>query len=431
MGLMPSDGNERVQTPFAKSVAFEITQTFGSFYVAKLSAQTLLDVCFVEELQATTEAPNLFDYGLKGTQRQRRKPRISDIARFLKTSEAAFPNTIILAANYQTDGTLLEVADPEQEIDPLRWRIDTRDDGCLELIIPTSTRLANVIDGQHRLLAFEDETVTTENREMELLCAIYLDLPSAYQGYLFATINFNQKPVDKSLAYQLYGLTGDEKVDANPDVWSPDRTAVALSKRLNLDPTSPFYRRIKVAAQNERLLFAGGVPNADWRVSTATVVDGILRLFSKHPKIDRHTMFDLEFEVPSRSLLIDDGTPLRSWYLKANDKALYEVLFNYFASAESVFWNNAPANSYIKKTVGIQALFEVLHHILAKYREIHVAKVDVATFTQILTPAKNLDFSDAQASNIGKVYIREQILTAIAQPLSEVIETIKKAEKSD
>src|ERR1051325_5730267 len=99
--------NGQVETAFARSVAFEVIQTFGSFFVAKFPAGKLLEVCFVEELQATMQAKKA-DYGLKGTQRQRRKPKIADIARFINSIEAAFPNTIILAANYQEDGTLLE-----------------------------------------------------------------------------------------------------------------------------------------------------------------------------------------------------------------------------------------------------------------------------------------------------------------------------------
>ncbi len=427
--MEPHDLTKQISEPFAKSVAFEVDQTFGPFFVAKLSAQTLLQVCFVEELQATMHAEN-DDYRLKGTQRQRRRPRIADIARFITTSEATFPNTIILAANYQENGTLLEpTSEDDGEVDPVRWRVQVRDDGCLELIIPTNRKLANIIDGQHRLLAFgESEIVSNENRQMELVCAVFLDLPSAYQGYLFATINFNQKAVDKSLAYQLYGLTGDQDVDSAPDVWSPDRTAVALSKRLNLDQASPFYRRIKVAALNERFLFKEGVQGLDWRVSTATVVDGILKLFSKSPRLDRHRMFDLAHEAPSRSILPDDHTPLRNLYLKKNDKAIYETVLNFFKAAQEVFWTNSPPNSYIKKTVGIQALFEVLNHILIEYHKIKIARVDKETFLTILGPAKTIDFTSAQASNIGKVFMRQSILEAIEPKLAEVIQELKAVE---
>lgn len=409
---------------FATSVAIGLDQPFGKFYVAKLTAATLLKVCFVEELQATTEADEE-DYKLKGTQRGRKKSRLTEIGEFIGTTEAAFPNSIILAANYTENGTLLSINSEDEDDNYHRWKIEERADGCLELIIPTGKKLANVIDGQHRLYAFESPNVNYASRQMELLCSIYLDLPSAYQGYIFATINFNQKSVNKSLAYQLYGLTGDEAIDKKPETWSPDRAAVAISKRLNLNPDSAFYRRIIVSAQNEKLLFPADAEKVDWRVSTATVVDGILKLFSKNPKHDRHQMFKSVNSMRSREELEDDGTPLRKMFLSTNDLAIYTIVKNYFTAVKNVFWDNAKANSYIEKTVGIQAVFDLLFIILSKYREKGKGNVQVETFTEILKSASELDFSTEhfqQASGIGRKQMREEILEIIQPKLTEVLE---------
>ena len=422
----------RTSEPFATSVAIELNQPFGRFYVAKLTAATLLTVCFVEELQATTEADEE-DYKLKGTQRGKKKSRLVEIGEFIETTEAAFPNSIILAANYRQDGTLLSVNGEDENDDFYRWRIEERDDGCLELVIPTGEKLANVIDGQHRLYAFESPNVNYKSKDMELLCSIYLDLPSAYQGYIFATINFNQKSVNKSLAYQLYGLTGVEEIDKKPETWSPDRAAVAISKRLNLNPDSPFHRRIIVSAQNENLLFPEDGGKVDWRVSTATVVDGILKLFSKNPKYDRHQMFKDVNSVRSRTDLQDDGTPLRKMFLNTNDLAIYSILRNYFTAVKNVFWDKAKPNSYIEKTVGIQALFDILFFILSKYREKGRANVQVETFTEILNSASSLDFSTAhfqQASGIGRVQMREAILQRIKPILEIVLKRIEEENKT-
>lgn len=423
--------SEIKEEPFATSVAIEVSQPFGKFYVAKLTAETLLRVCFVEELQATTQADEE-DYHLKGTQRGKRKPRLVEIAEFIGTTEAAFPNAIILAANYCQDGTLLSVNSENADGDLYRWRIEESENGCLKLVIPTEKMLANVIDGQHRLFAFEKPIVSKESKQMELLCSVYLDLPSAYQGYIFATINFNQKSVNKSLAYQLYGLTGDEEVDKNPDTWSPDRAAVAISKRMNLDTDSPFHRRIIVSAQNEKLLFPTNETKVDWRVSTATVVDGILKLFSKRPKHDRYQMFKDVNAKRSRSDLGDDGTPLRNMFCVTNDLAIYTIIKNYFTAAKNIFWDTAKPNSYIKKTVGIQALFDVLHFILSKYKEKGLGNIEIKTFTEILTGASSLDFSTEhfqQASGIGRVQMRQEITEKIEPILNEVMKRIENENK--
>lgn len=61
------------------------------------------------------------------------------------------------------------------------------------------------------------------------------DLPLAYQAYLFATININQRKVDKSLAYEQFGYNLD---DEEPESWAPDKLAVFFTRRLNLNPES-------------------------------------------------------------------------------------------------------------------------------------------------------------------------------------------------
>jgi hypothetical protein len=63
---------------------------------------------------------------------------------------------------------------------------------------------ASIIDCQHRMKGFE--YIENESRlEMDLLCSVFFDLPNPYQAYLFATINGNQKRVDKSLALEQFG----------------------------------------------------------------------------------------------------------------------------------------------------------------------------------------------------------------------------------
>src|SRR5439155_5762480 len=114
------------------------------------------------------------------------------IATYINTYESAFPNSIILAANYVNYGEL-------QEDETKRWRVESVDGARFQLIIPTSEKMASVVDGQHRLLGFD--YCSPDRKSMELLCSVYMDLPYPYQAYLFATININQRKVNKSLAY--------------------------------------------------------------------------------------------------------------------------------------------------------------------------------------------------------------------------------------
>jgi DGQHR domain-containing protein len=94
--------------------------------------------------------------------------------------------------------------------------------------------VAAVVDGQHRLFGFE--AVSDERKKMPLACAIFLDLPTPQQASVFATINFNQKPVSKSQTYELFGYNLD---DEPPESWSPEKLSVFIARKLNVDPQSP------------------------------------------------------------------------------------------------------------------------------------------------------------------------------------------------
>ena len=392
-----SEGNK---SPFIEIPALRVTQPLGEFFVVSLKAKDLLSVTYSDILRIEREDPMAGGYQTSGTQRESKDRRMRDIARYIKTVEASFPNSIILAANYKKDGQL---EDNEQ----YRWRVTEGESNCFRLTIPTDKELASIVDGQHRLLAFN--YVEAERRDIELLCSVYFDLPRPYQMYIFATINTNQVKVDKSLSYELYGA---ELEGGKPDTWHPEKLAVYLCRRLNTSSGSPFYRHIIVAAQDDKILITAGKEEVGWRVSTATVVQGILSLISKNPKKDRDLLHSNSPNSRKRSLLPDDDTPFRGLYKDINDLAIYTTVENYFKAVEETLWNVAEADSYLFKTVGIQALFDVLDRILTeKFKDDRDIRVDY--FAEFLKPscsAVEAKTFISQASGIGRVRIRYIIL---------------------
>ena len=257
---------------------------------------------------------------------------------------------------------------------------------------------------------------------MPLLCAVYIDLPNPFQAYLFATINYNQRPVNKSQTYELYGYNLEEEP---PDAWSPEKTAVFLCRKLNTDRASVFRNHIIVAAQSDIAVeLAAESIKQEWAVSTATIVGGLLRLFSTNPKRDRDFMHRKEMgKGRSRQLLATgeqlDRTPLRDYYLKGNDLLIVTITQNYFNAAADVLWGDAHAaadklivdarRSYIRKTVGIQALFDVLRSLCTEA----IAAKDVSQkyFAGRLSRCRSIDFSDNffQASGTGRQRIRNAL----------------------
>lgn len=375
--------------------AIRVQQPLGEFYVVALDALTLRTVTFLDPTRINRVDRKTFWYSLLGAQRLSSPRRAKQIAKYINTYESAFPNSIILAANYIDYGEL-------KEDETNRWRVESVNGAGFQLVVPTSEKMASVIDGQHRLLGFD--YCKPERKSMELLCSVYMDLPHAYQAYLFATININQRKVDKSLAYDQFGYNLDEE---RRDSWAPDKLAVYFGRKLNLDTESPFYGSIKVAPMNAESLFPEGSPSV-WQISMACVVEGIAKLISQNPKKDRDLLHEKQPAQRSRSVLAPDNSPYRHLYLANDDDTLYQQIVTYFKVAQSKLWVQATERSYIRKTVGIQALFDVFRICVGRFG----TPLSKDRVEKTLSPSSKVDFSDAayQASGKGRVLVKNTLL---------------------
>lgn len=385
------------KTNFLELPAIRVSQPLGIFYAVSIPASELLKVSFAEPMRYIDGSGNV-----KGSQRVKDEKRLREIAKYIDSVEMAFPNSIILAANYGMDGV---ISKDETE----RWEVvQDNQTGAYTLVIPKNIPLAAIIDGQHRLNAFDFVQNEERFNDLQLLCSVYFDLPNSYQAFLFATINSNQKKVDRSLALDQFGYNVNDEPEK---AWTPEKLAVFLSRKLNIDSqNSPFYKHIKVAPLDSDKLFSD--KNASmWMVSTATIVDGICSLISSNPKRDRVLMQQSSvFSGRSRNMVkeVKDISPLRKFFISENDQLIYDVVVAYFKCFKDLFWDKASNKSYIFKTVGVQAAFDVLKSILSNE---NADAPQLTDFTKYLKPASNIDFSDKffQASGIGRSRIRKTI----------------------
>lgn len=376
-----------------KLKALKIKQPFGEFFVTSMKASDLLEISFSDALRYDE------NQNLRGSQRVLdEKKRVNEIKDYINSEELAFPNSIIVAANYNQKGFI-------EEDDIHRWKLRSLGSDIFELEIPTPKKLAAIIDGQHRVNGFLN--AYEERRNTDLLVSLYFDLPAPYQAYLFATINYNQKPVNKSLALEQFGYLTELTPAAT---WSPELLGVFLTRKLNLDRQSNFYNHIKVAPQNDQFLLEIAPKEQDWLVSTATVVDGIMKLLTNNPKRDSNELNKYPVPDRKRSRLSDDATPLRAFYLQNNDLFIYTTVFNFFNAVEVELFTSSPHSSFIKKTVGIQALFFVLKAILARQLEVD-KNISKEYFQEIIQKVNYINFSDNffTASGIGKSRIQNAI----------------------
>ena len=378
-----------------------VEQPLAPFVLAMIPSSVLLETCY--SIPASMEDDSSL-LSIVGAQRGMKRQRLREIARYLETEDAAIPNTIILGANYTPEGLPAEASK--------RWTLEpTALADVFELRIPAGEKMASIIDGQHRLLAFEQ----TDGTEMPLACSVYLDLPIAYHAFVFATINFNQQKVDRSLAYQLFGAS----LDAEPRAaWSPEKVAVFLARKLNADEHSPFYSMLRLGLDD-----SSREPGRT--ISLATVVDGILSMVTSNPRKDRDLLARRQLKDRQRSVLEagdTSRTPLRPQYRDENDLAIFQVCRNFFAAASSVFWRDQQERSYIGKTVGVQALFDVLRVLLGEGR-VEVALARPELFAYLMRPVK-VDFADTffQASGTGRTRIRNVLLLGMeARQLDELL----------
>ena len=285
----------------------EVSQPIGNFYITSIPARVLLDTCYSDRLRAKKNADGSYD--LVGNQRAQNPIRLKQIADYINSTEMAFPNSIILSANFRPETEELE------RDESVRWKVEFEDSNNLEnrvgrIIIPSEAKLVSIIDGQHRLFAFNK--AQPEKLDTSLICSIFLDLPKPFQAYLFATINSTQRPVNRSQTYELFGYNIE---DEPADSWGPEKLAVFIARKLNADPDSKLIKRIIIAAENDIVLSRTQAKSSGfWMISMATVVDGIAGLISTNTVRDATRLSNVSFfESKSRELLknIADKSPLR------------------------------------------------------------------------------------------------------------------------
>ncbi len=108
-----------------------------------------------------------------------------------------------------------------------------------EISLPIISSSAQVIDGQHRIAGFEEaleEDGTVGERD--ILVTLCMNLTTQKAAEIFLNINTEQKPVPKSLMYDLFGEVIDDETHAV-------NRCTDIARFLNDDPDSPLYNLIK------------------------------------------------------------------------------------------------------------------------------------------------------------------------------------------
>lgn len=149
------------------------------------------------------------------------------------------------------------------------------------LIVPSSAdRAAQLIDGQHRVAGLkaaieQDASFAT----LEIPVAIYEGLNTAQCANIFLAINTEQKPVPRSLVFDLYGIASNEQ-----HIDQAAYRARDIVMALHEDNQSPYYDLIKLP----------GSPRKKGGIALSTAVTAIKPLVEDKGDFEQINVRELE-----------------------------------------------------------------------------------------------------------------------------------------
>ena len=277
---------------------FKVNQSLtGEFFVGRIKFRDLLDVHKLTERHESTFDPatgelNRNDENEQDFQRHLQKDRISQIRRYLEKAlfkegldegeDSRFlilPSSLILynkdyryydfEESIDSFGTALEITQRVsqfsnfKELDCCFYTENPNEDGLYDIIIPRNKRITLIVDGQHRFFGAKalydqlnsglrltpERLQEIENYEFVVTLLVGFDLHEV--GQIFANVNFNQKPVNKSLYYDIFGAS--PKTDSSGGLHNQIKLIHDLALHLNNSEKSPIQGMIKLLGRGKGL----------------------------------------------------------------------------------------------------------------------------------------------------------------------------------
>lgn len=183
----------------------------------------------------------------------------------------------------------------------LNWNSGVLVTNVDKIEIPDLPKLAQIIDGQHRVAGLKsaiEEDPSVEDYEIPV--AIYEGLDTAKSARIFISINTEQRPAPKSLVFDLYGVTSSDLMDPSA-IRSSDIVGHLSSEG------QPYYTWIKLPNQDRQ---RGGV-------ALSTAVSAIKPLVDAKGILEQVGITELEVQ---KAIFSNYFSALRSSYGKEWDE---------------------------------------------------------------------------------------------------------------
>lgn len=310
----------------------ELKQSVGVFYSCVINAQTLLEMCTFDFRQIHD------NNGVKeflGIQRPLKTSRVKEIRKYIRTEDGSFPTSIVISIDERCASFITDTDGRRKLKLSEYYNVETAN-----LEIPFDA-IATIIDGQHRLKAFEGTEI-----DWDLSVNVFVGIDQGTQAMIFSKVNLAQTKVNKSLVYDLFSLDRGR---------SPEKTCHEIVVNLNEIEESPFYQSIKRLGSATDGVFGE-------TLSQATIVQGILPLITRDPIGDR--------DIGRRSGAWPERGPqdfksriFYPFFQKNEDYKVLAILINYFSAVQEKWpdaWGARGRGAILKRTNGFNALIRFL-----------------------------------------------------------------------
>lgn len=317
------------------------SQPIGDYFLSAIPAKLLVEIAYADVRRLAEDPRDVERY--LGIQRRLSSTRVKQIKKYIRSSDATFPTSVILAVEE-------ECAEFDETRNVLVLRPYEPEEGSEERAIPYE-KIAKILDGQHRLAAFLDDNnvwdATFDDIDFDLNVAIFVGADLSEQASIFATVNLAQTRVSKNLVYDLTELSNTP---------SPHKTCHNVAVALDSEESSPLFERIK------RL----GTATPGRRkepLTQAAFVESLVRFLSQDPLQDRNDLLDgkkLKRATPEEL----KKTPFRNMFIAGKELDIAELLYNYFKAVEKKWpksWNAVEATgNLLPKSNAFKALMRFL-----------------------------------------------------------------------
>lgn len=263
----------------------KLEQPVGDMFLVKMKATQVASIAASKTRKSYNDS--------SGIQRKLDPYRIKSIAEFCKTKNAMFPTPIILSAS----SDYFVINEEENTL-------------TIPTISEDENKFCSIVDGQHRLEGLKESGVIDN---FELLVSFVFDTDPSRDAFLFSIINGNQKPVSRSLIYDLYGLSRSRTVE---------KTCNKIMRALNgedFDIKSELSGKIKMLGYKDEFSQNG-------IVSQAAMIKNLMKLITDKSERDN---IDIEFgreleQLDSRKYIF------RKNFVEGNDELIIQENIDFF-----------------------------------------------------------------------------------------------------